>query len=626
MIFSREQVPALREMFYEFASNIEIDSKETGGAVRFKAYTAQRRFFDSIFDGLANGVHWNVILKARQLGISTGSYIFDIFWLSVFPGIKGALVFDTEANKDGARLDIQRMLESLPARLQIPVFKHNRTALVLQNGSSLSYLVAGTRKNGGLGRSKGLSFIHASEVSSWGDQEGVESLTKALAQKFPARLFIFESTARGYNLFYKMWEQAKVDPVKQATFIGWWAKEAYAYDPEDPTERELYLTYSQAPLTEDEKEKVEKVEKLYGFKVGLPQIAWYRHEKNPSLDASDEIDPDDEGSIFQQELPWDEDEAFIISGNSFFSPKRLNDCMKYALTQKYYGYRYFCGEEFTSMVVEPTNFAKMAMLKVWEEPDPLGTYVIGADPAYGSSDQADYYCIQVLRCYADGADQVAEFTVKTMETFQFAWVLMHLAGSYKNARVILEINGPGQAVFNEMRNLKLRLQNGELLGRNGDTKFTEAFNNVKSYLYSRIDNVAGGGLSYHWKTNNENKNVIFNQLRDSLTLNQVKVRSRDCIEQMKTVVQSGLSIEGDGNSHDDLPMALALATHAWMIQERPNLQIQGRTRDADRKAAKFSDADMPSIYTRNILQNFFNERAAQRRKESLAALRARRRR
>jgi hypothetical protein len=613
-------------MFYEFAANVEIDSKETGGAVAFEAYTAQKRFFDSIFDGLEKGIHWNVILKARQLGISTGSYIFDIFWLSVFPGIKGALVFDTDANKDGARLDIQRMLESLPSRLQIPVFKHNRNALILQNGSSLSYLVAGTRKNGGLGRSKGLSFIHASEVSSWGDQEGVESLTKALAQKFPARLFIFESTARGYNLFYKMWEQAKVDPVKQATFIGWWAKEAYAFDEHSLEERDLYLLYSQAPLTKEEQEKVAKVKLLYGFDVTMSQVAWYRHEKNPALDVSEEIDPEDEGSIFQQELPWDEDEAFIISGNSFFSAKRLTDVMKYALTQKYYGYRYFVGEEFSTMVVEPTNFAKMAMLKVWEEPVANGIYVIGADPAYGSSDKADFYCIQVLRCYADGADQVAEFTIKTMETYQFAWVLMHLAGSYKNARVILEINGPGQAVFNEMRNLRLRLQNGELLGRSGDSNFTGVFDNVKSYLYSRIDNVGGGSFSYHWKTNNENKNVIFNQLRDALTLQQIKIRSKDCVEQMKTIVQSGLSIEGDGNSHDDLPMSLALATHAWLIQERPNLQIQGHTREATAKAARFSDEDMPSMYMKSVLQGFFTQRAADKRKQEIAALRARRRR
>jgi hypothetical protein len=124
------------------------------------------------------------------------------------------------------------MLESLPRSHSIPIVSHNRNGLVLKNGSSLDYLVAGTRKNGGLGRSRAYNFLHATECSSWGDQEGLESLEKSLAAKYPARLYVFESTARGYNMFHTMWEEAKEDTlVKRAIFIGWWAKEEYAFDP-----------------------------------------------------------------------------------------------------------------------------------------------------------------------------------------------------------------------------------------------------------------------------------------------------------------------------------------------------------------------------------------------------------
>ena len=47
---------------------------------------------------------------------------------------------------------------------------------------------------------------------------------------------------------------------------------------------------------------------------------------------------------------------------------------------------------------------------------------VGADPAYGSSDWADRFCIQVYRCYADGLDRVAEFATSELNTYQFAWV------------------------------------------------------------------------------------------------------------------------------------------------------------------------------------------------------------
>ena len=112
------------------------------------------------------------------------------------------------------------------------------------------------------------------------------------------------------------------------------------------------------------------------------------------------------------------------------------------------------------MDIEAVNSPRLAELKIWEEPDPDGVYVIGADPAFGSSDEADRYVIQVLRCYADGVDQVAEFCVTQMATYQFAWVLAHICGAYANARYLLEITGPGEAVWNEFRNLKLLIEGG----------------------------------------------------------------------------------------------------------------------------------------------------------------------
>jgi hypothetical protein len=96
-------------------------------------------------------------------------------------------------------------------------------------------------------------------------------------------------------------------------------------------------------------------------------------------------------------------------------------------------------------------------LKVWEMPKTDAFYVIGADPAYGSSEWKDQFCAQVFRCYADGMEQVAEFCSTDCTTSTFAWVMLHLAGSYNtgindsgqgtpNVMMNLEINGPGMAL------------------------------------------------------------------------------------------------------------------------------------------------------------------------------------
>ena len=619
-LFKPEMTPELRLAFYDFISHIKIDSKELGGDSPLVPYRAQTRFLDELFDGLEEDIHWFVVLKARQLGISTISLALDIFWLSVFPGLQGALVADTDANKENMRITIKRMMASLPKSHAIPTVQNNRYGLQLRNGSTLAYLVAGVRKNSGLGRSRGLNFVHATECSSWGDQAGLESLTKSLGQRYPARLYIWESTAQGFNLFYNMWEEAKRDElIKKGIFIGWWAKETYAFDEGTP----LYQKYAEQEPSKDEKEKMELVKVKYNFDVGMDQLAWYRHEKDPS-GSPDAIEEETlESEIFQQELPWDEDEAFIQTNVGFFPPSKLSESLKRGiLTSKYLGYRYYMGNEFTSTKIEQVRVDRLAHLKIFEEPDPSGIYTIGADAAFGSSDKADRNCAQVVRCYADKVVQVAEFCDPLMGTREFAWVVSHLCGAYGNARLLLEINGPGEAVFNEMKNLQLLLQNGYLANVAEEKGLKDIFRNVRKYLYHRIDSM-GGGASYHWKTTGANKAGVMNQLRDVFNTDQIVINSVACLREMQRIVQVGLVIEGEGVSKDDRVIALALAVRAWMDQERYRLQLESRTFENESRKGQYTSTDLAASFYSNIMRDFFN-RQEWDRKQALRASRRRR--
>jgi len=46
-------------------------------------------------------------------------------------------------------------------------------------------------------------------VGSWPDQKAVEALESALAETYAARLYLWVSTARGFNTFKLMWDEAK---------------------------------------------------------------------------------------------------------------------------------------------------------------------------------------------------------------------------------------------------------------------------------------------------------------------------------------------------------------------------------------------------------------------------------
>jgi hypothetical protein len=194
--------------------------------------------------------------------------------------------------------------------------------------------------------------------------------------------------------------------------------------------------------------------------------------------------------------------------------------------------------------------------------------VIGADPAYGSSDWADRFCIQVYRCYSDGIEQVAEFATSEMNTYQFAWVICYLAGLYKNSTLNLEINGPGQAVINEMRNLK-RLATA-MSGQRGKDMY-DVLSHMTSYIWRRNDSLTGPGMSMGFLTTQSTKERMLNYFKDFFERGMLKVFSMDLLDEMKSIVRDGGSIEAFGRGKDDRVIATGLACVAYAEQLHPRL-------------------------------------------------------
>ena len=151
---------------------------------------------DEIARGLSEGIHHFTILKGRQLGITTISLALDLYWHFLNPGLQGTLVTDTEENRDMFRSTLAMYMEGLPKEFRIPLLAHNRNQLSLKNRSRLFYQVAGLRAKGSLGRGKAITYLHGTETSSWGDEEGLASLLASLAETNPMRMYIFESTAQ----------------------------------------------------------------------------------------------------------------------------------------------------------------------------------------------------------------------------------------------------------------------------------------------------------------------------------------------------------------------------------------------------------------------------------------------
>jgi hypothetical protein len=554
------------QQFYKFCSELKIETKEKGLKKMDHLLGTQTYVMNEIADGLEKDIHFFVILKGRQLGITTISLALDLYWHFINNGLQGTLTTDTEENRDMFRSTLAMYMEGLPKEYKIPLLAHNRNQLSLRNRSRLFYQVAGLRAKGSLGRGKAITYLHGTETSSWGDEEGLASLLASLAETNPNRLYIFESTARGFNMFHDMYVTAKKARTQRAIFCGWWRNEFYSADPSS----DVYRVYWDGKLTPEEKEWTRDIKKLYNVEINSRQMAWWRWKLHEGI-------KDD--ALMYQEFPPTEDYAFVMTGTSFFSNARCTDAAKIARRINYDAYRYVMGANFQDTEVLKST-ERMCTLKVWEEPVDTAYYVIGADPAYGSSDWADRFCIQVFRCYADGMEQVAEFATSEMNTYQFAWVISHLAGAYKNSTLNLEVNGPGQAVINELRNLKRQATAmGGVVGRD----LMDVLGSMRSYIWRRNDTLSGPSNSIGWLTTSQTKERMLSYMKDYFERGMMAVYSMDLIEEMKTIIRDGGSIEASGRNKDDRVIAAALATAAYAEQLQPILIANRITRDQSRK-------------------------------------------
>lgn len=543
-----------RKGFYRFCSQLRIESKERGMiTLGDQLLGTQTYVMDEVARGLQDDIHFFVVLKGRQLGITTISLALDLYWHFIHPGMQGTLTTDTEENREQFRSTLAMYMDGLPKQYKIPLMSHNRNQLVLQNRSRMFYQVAGTRAKGGLGRGKGITFLHGTETSSWGDEEGLASLLASLAETNPLRYYMFESTARGFNMFHDMWTTAKRARTQKAIFCGWWRNQLYTADPKS----DVYKTYWDGKLSPEEKEWTKDIRKMYNFEINSRQIAWWRWKLHEGLK--------DDGLMYQ-EFPPTEDYAFVMTGTSFFSTARCTDAMKEAKRSPFIPYRFSMGANFQdTTLIQSTE--RLATLKIWEEPVASAYYVIGADPAYGSSDWADRFCIQVYRCYADGMDQVAEFATSELNTFQFAWVICYLAGAYGNSLLNLEVNGPGQAVINEMRNLRRQAMS---LPASEARHLNDVLGNMQHYLWRRNDSF-GISNSIGWVTTHSSKERMLNYLKDYFERGMMNIYSQECIDEMKGIVRDGGTIAAAGRSKDDRVIASALAAAAYAEQLQPRL-------------------------------------------------------
>ena len=152
-----------------FINNYAKIAHPMHGLIPFKTYPFQ----DSLL-GDFDDYRFNVILKGRQLGISTITAAY-ICWMLLFYRDKNVLVIATKF-QTAANLvkKVKSMMQGLPPWLRIASIKiDNRTSFVLTNGSE----VKASSTSGDAGRSEALSLLVIDEAAH---VDGLEDLWTGL--------------------------------------------------------------------------------------------------------------------------------------------------------------------------------------------------------------------------------------------------------------------------------------------------------------------------------------------------------------------------------------------------------------------------------------------------------------
>jgi hypothetical protein len=347
-----------------------------------------------------NCTHRNIVLKARQLGITT--YVAARFFIQTItrPGTMTVQVAHDQESAEEIFKIVHRFWENLPEAVKRGALIRSRAnvrQMVFPRLDS-EYRVA-TAADVNAGRGLTVHNLHCSEVARWRHEpeEAQASLRAAVPNDGD---IVLESTPNGAaGIFYEEWQHAN-DTGYTRHFFPWWYDDEY---------RDKTGLIDVRPLTPEEEE-------LAG-RVGLTdaQVAWRRLNRAQLR------------GLAAQEYAEDPVSCFRASGECVFDLEAIDRALQ--------------------SLCPPAQVLDNDRLTVWLQPRRERQYVIGVDPAGGGT-EGDYACAEVID--QETAIQCAEVHGHYSPR-ELALKLIELGRLYNDALLVVERNNHGHGVLANLR-------------------------------------------------------------------------------------------------------------------------------------------------------------------------------
>ena len=360
--------------------------RDRNGNVRPLTANAAQRAFEQ------RRGRWNIVLKARQMGITTWVAARLFMKTITTSGTLTVQVAQTREAAEGIFRMVQRFWEQLPQEAREGPLRRSRANLgqmcFPELDSEFRILSAGDE---GAGRGLSIQNLHLSEVSRW-PGDAYETLVGLRAALSPTGEIVIESTPNGaYGCFYGEWNRASASGTVQH-FFPWWM------EPE-------YVSASVTDFTPEERALV------LAHGLTAQQIGFRR-----ALEASYQ-------GLRSQEFAEDPVSCFRATGDCCFEVEAIERQME--------------------AVRNPASTRRGGTLQIWLPPLEGKRYLVAVDPAGGGS-EGDFAAIQVIDI--ETGLQCAELQQR-LGPLDLAQAAAALAREYNRARLVVERNNHGAAVL-----------------------------------------------------------------------------------------------------------------------------------------------------------------------------------
>lgn len=454
-----------------------------GQVVRFKYNQAQRLHAERSTD-------FDMVLKARKVGISSRRIARDLAICATRKNEHRVLI--THTGDAAQKLMLERIGPFLKECIY-PLGATQRAEYIYFPLTGSRYYVgaAGAKK---FGRGDDITGRHFTERAHWASPDISVGIDEAMAEGFANGLD--ETTANGHNFWKMEWGKAKKGQSRdRAIFLPWFVSEEYYRDP----------SLEPGPISEEEHAI------MSAFKLNSGQIAWRRWKKKTMKDPS----------LFPQEYPETDEEAFLSTGRPVFDKLGLALCRQTCDEAKWRGYL-VRKQDRIEFIPD-----KEAPLRIWKMPERGHVYAIGSDVAEGLRDGA-FSTGEVLDL--GDSEQVAEWHGHCSPDI-LAGTLELLSSFYNQAVIIPESwPGPGEVTTSHLIDAGAKVWHNDEKDR------------------------------YGFETNRHTKTQMIAALNAALRDHSLVIRSHDLLEELHAYTyDDSMAMEPSLGNYSDRIMGIGIA-------------------------------------------------------------------